>query len=167
MWHCNIMINLEKEIYLKIIFLLSFTILLTAYAIQYLLGYQPCNLCIIERIPYFISLIIIILNYKYKTNHVFFSILLLLIFSFSFLISLYHIGIEQALIKESNVCGSNNVGLTTKESILKSLQNMNISCKDVAFKIFGLSLTTYNMIISLLMLIISLKIYLISNEEKK
>ena len=83
------------------------------------------------------------------------------------MISLYHIGIEQALIKESNVCGSNNVGLTTKESILKSLQNMNISCKDVAFKIFGLSLTTYNMIISLLMLIISLKIYLISNEEKK
>lgn len=161
------MINFKKETYLKILFLFSFAILLFAYAIQYLLGYQPCNLCIIERIPYALSLIIIILNYKFKKNQLFYSVLLLLIFSFSFLISVYHIGIEQDLIKESNICTSNNIGLTTKKEVLKSLQEINISCKDVAFKLFGLSLTTYNMMLSILMFLISLKIYLLNYEIKE
>ena len=161
------MVNLKIKSYLKILFLLSFAILLIAYTIQYLFGYQPCNLCIIERVPYFLSLIILILNYKFKDDQIFYSILLLLIFAFSFLISLYHIGIEQGLIDESNVCGSNNVGLTTKDEILRSLQVINISCKNVAFKIFGLSLTTYNMFISILMFFISSKFYLLSNENKR
>ena len=54
-----------------------------------------------------------------------------------------------------------------KEDILKSLQELSISCKDVAFKIFGLSLTSYNMIASLIMLLITTKIYLINNDLKK
>ena len=90
-----------------------------------------------------------------------------MIFTFSFLISVYHFGIEQGFIDESSVCGVNKADLTTKEDILKSLQNINVSCKDVAFKIFDLSLTTYNMLISIIMLLISLKIYLINNEIKK
>ena len=72
-----------------------------------------------------------------------YSIILLLIFTFSFLISIYHIGIEQGFLDESPVCGSNNSGLLTKDEILKSFKKIEISCKDVAFKIFGLSLTTY------------------------
>jgi disulfide bond formation protein DsbB len=161
------MANLKKETYLKILFILSFVILLTAYIIQYLLGYQPCNLCIIERIPYALAIIILILNYKFKKNEIFYNILLLLIFTFSFLISFYHFGIEQEFIKESNVCGTKNINLIIKEDVLKSLQEININCKNVAFKVFGLSLTTYNMLISILMLLMSSKIYLINNEVKQ
>ena len=161
------MVNLKKETYLKILFLFSFNILLIAYAVQYLLGYQPCNLCIIERIPYALTLIIIILNYKFKKDQIFYSILLLLVFSFSILISFYHLGIEQGFIEESNVCESKNFGLITKEELLSSLQQIKVSCKDVAFKIAGLSLTTYNMIASILMFLISAKIYLINNDIKK
>jgi disulfide bond formation protein DsbB len=161
------MINFKQETYLKVLFLLSFSVLLAAYAIQYLLGYQPCNLCLMERVPYILSLIIIILSYRYKKNQVFYSILLLQIFTFSFLISLYHGGIEQGLIGESSVCASNYIELTTKDEILRSLQNFKVNCKDVAFKVFGLSLTTYNIIISILMFLMSVKIYLISNETKK
>ena len=161
------MANLKKENYLKIIFILSFVILTTAYAIQYILGYQPCNLCVIERIPYVLAIIILILNYKFKKDQVFYSVLLLLIFSFSFIISLYHLGIELSLIDESSACGSNYTNLTTKEEILNSLQEIRVSCKDVAFKIFGFSLTTYNMIISILMFSMSAKIYLINNDIKK
>ncbi len=161
------MVNLKKEFFLKILFILSFLIILTAYVIQYILGYQPCNLCIIERVPYALCLIIVILSYKFKKNLIFFSILLLMIFTFSFLISAYHISIEQGIMSEPSVCGSNNVGLTSKEEVLKSLQKATVSCKDVAFKIFGLSLTTYNAIISILMFLISLKIYLLNYEIKK
>ena len=161
------MANLKKETYLKILFLLSFFILLTAYFIQYILGYQPCSLCVIERVPYILTITILIFYYQFQKNIIFFSVLLLLIFAFSFLISFYHFGIEQGLINEPNVCASNNLDLITKESVLKSLQKININCKDVAFKIFGISLTTYNMLISILMFLISSKIYLINNDIKK
>ena len=161
------MAKFKKETYLKIIFLVSFITLVTAYAIQYILGYQPCNLCVIERVPYMLAIIILVFNYSFQKNEIFYSILLLLIFKFSFLISFYHFGIEQGFVNESNVCGSNNVGLTTKEDLLKSLQEINISCKDVAFKVFGLSLTTYNMLISILMFLFSYKVYLINNDVKK
>ena len=161
------MANLKKENYLKILFIFSFIILTIAYTIQYIFGHQPCNLCVIERIPYALTIIILILNYKFKKNQVFYSVLLLLIFSFSFLISLYHFSIEQGLIDESSICVSNNVNLISKEEVLNSLQEMRISCKDVTFSIFGLSLTTYNMIISILMFLISTKIYLINNGIKK
>ena len=131
------------------------------------MGYQPCNLCIIERVPYVLAITILILNYRFKKNEIFCSILLLLTFTFSFLISVYHLGIEQGFILESNVCITINVDLSTKEDILESLKEINISCKNVAFKIFGLSLTTYNIFISILMFLISSKIYLINNEIKK
>ena len=154
------MFNFKKENYFLILFILSFLILTVAYVIQYILGYQPCNLCIIERIPYALAIIILILNYNFKRNQVFYSILLVLIFLFSFLISLYHYGIEQNLIEESTVCASKNLDLITKKDILESLQDLNISCKDVTFKIMGLSLTSYNILISLLITISSAKIYL-------
>ena len=46
------MINQKKEKYLQILFVLSFVVLGVALIIEYVLGYQPCNLCKIERIPY-------------------------------------------------------------------------------------------------------------------
>ena len=161
------MVNLKKKNYLQLLFILNFIILTTAYAIEHIFGYQPCNLCLIERIPYVLAIIILILNFRFKNNQIFFSVLLLLVFSFSFLISLYHLGIEQDLIRETSVCGNNSVDLITKEKVLESLQEIRISCKDVTFRIFGLSLTTYNMLISILMFLTSIKIYIINNDIKK
>jgi disulfide bond formation protein DsbB len=162
------MVKLKKETYLALLFWISLSTLLVAYAIQHILGFQPCNLCLIERIPYALSLIVLVLNYKFKSDQTFYSVLLLLIFLFSLLLSLYHLGIEQGLIAESNVCKSNNIGsLTTKDAVLKSLQEITVSCKDVAFKIFDLSLTTYNIMLSLIMFLMSIKIYFINNDSKK
>ena len=161
------MANLKKEKYLQILFIFCFAILIAAYAIQYIFGYQPCNLCIIERIPYVLAIIILILNYKFKEDQIFYSVLLLLVFLFSFIISLYHLGIEQGLIDESSICLSSNKDLITKEEILNSLQEIRVSCKDVTFRVFDLSLTTYNIIISILMFLISVKIYFMNNDKKK
>tara|TARA_B100001057_G_scaffold342455_1_gene343364 strand:- start:2955 stop:3440 length:486 start_codon:yes stop_codon:yes gene_type:complete len=161
------MTNLKKESYLQILFILSIVVLTSALIIEYGLGYKPCNLCIIERIPYIFAIIILVLNYNFKKNQVFFSVLLILIFSFSILISIYHLSIEQGLVEESAVCAAKNLNLTTKEEILKSLVEPRVSCKDVAFKIIGFSLTTYNIIISILMFLLSTKIYLLNNGIKK
>jgi disulfide bond formation protein DsbB len=158
------MINLRKKNYPKLLFILSFLILTSAFIIEYVFGYQPCNLCLIERIPYGFSIIILLLNFLFKKDQVFYSVLLMLIFSFSTIISIYHLGIEQGLLLESSICTSQNLDLITKEQVLNSFKELNISCKNVAFKIFGLSLTTYNIFASILMLILSAKIYLLSKN---
>tara|TARA_B100001057_G_scaffold115257_1_gene113756 strand:- start:9897 stop:10382 length:486 start_codon:yes stop_codon:yes gene_type:complete len=159
--------NFKEKLFINILFISCILILTSAFVIEYIFGYQPCNLCIIERIPYILSILILILNYKIKGNQIFFSVLLILVFFFSILISLYHFGIEQGFINESTICKSNDINITTKEGILKSFQEFRISCKNVAFKIMGLSLTTYNIIISLFMFLLSTKIYLLSNDIKK
>ena len=159
------MIKLKKKNYPQILFVLSFLILTSALIIEYGFGYQPCNLCLIERIPYGLSIIILLLNFLLKKNQIFYSVLLMLIFSFSTIISIYHLGIEQGLIEESSICTSQNLDLITKEQVLNSLKELNISCKNVAFKIFGLSLTTYNIFASVLMFILSSKIYLLNNNN--
>ena len=138
---------------------------LSAFFIEFVLGHQPCNLCLMQRIPYILSIILISLNFFSKKNEKFIIILLTLVFSFSLIISFYHFGIERGFFEESSVCGLKNTSdIISKEEILKQLQVKNISCKDVTFKIFGFSLTTFNMIISLFLLIILTKI--LRNYEK-
>ena len=94
----------KKEFYLKIIFLISFIAIISAYYIEYILGYQPCNLCLIERIPYALGLLILIINFKFKNNEKFLVLLLILTFFFSLLISVYHFGIEEDFFQESSIC---------------------------------------------------------------
>ena len=157
--------NLKIETYLKIIFVISLISIISAYFIEYILGYQPCNLCLIERIPYGLALILIFLNFAFEKNEKFVILLLILIFSFSVIISVYHFGIEQGFVKESAVCGlKNSSDIISKEELLKQLQVKTSSCKDVTFKVFGFSLTTFNMVISLILLTLLTKIF--KNYEK-
>ena len=161
------MFNLGKKNFLKITFLVSLFALIFAYFIEYVLGHQPCNLCLIERIPYMVALIIIVVNYKFNNLEKYLILLLIFVFLASTFISLYHLGIEQGFIKESLLCDlKNGSKILTKEELLQQLQEKMVSCKDVTFKIFGFSLTTLNLIISLLITIIFTKIYL-SYEKNK
>ena len=159
------MYNYQIDTYLKIILFVSLISIFSAFFIEYILGHRPCNLCLIQRIPYGLSIILIILNYIFKKNGQFIIILLTMLFSFSLIISFYHFGIEQGFIEESAVCGVNNTSnVISKEELLKQLQEKNVSCKDVTFRIFGFSLTTFNIIISLILLVLLTKIF--KNYEK-
>ena len=161
------MVEINKTITLKLIFLISIIALSSAFFIEYVLGHQPCNLCILERIPYLMAIIIIVLNYKFIHLEKYFILLLTLVFLTATILSLYHLGIERGFIEESLVCDlKNGSDLVSKEDILKQLQEKNISCKDVTFKIMGLSLTSYNILISLLITITSAKIYLNYDKNK-
>jgi len=154
------MLNLNKKNFLILTFLISLFALISAYFIEYILGHQPCNLCLIERIPYMIALIIITINYKFNHLERYLILLLVIVFLASTLISLYHLGIEQGFIKESLVCDlKNSSKILSKEEILQQLQQKIVSCKDVTFKILGFSLTVLNIIISLLITIVFTKIY--------
>tara|TARA_B100001093_G_scaffold477924_1_gene505644 strand:- start:529 stop:1014 length:486 start_codon:yes stop_codon:yes gene_type:complete len=159
------MLNLNKKFFFKLSFVISLFTLVSAYFIEFILGHQPCNLCLIERIPYIGSLILILIIFKFNHLEKYLVLMLILFFLVGALVSLYHLGIEQGLITESLVCDlKDSSKILSKEEILKQLIQKNVSCKDVTFKIFGFSLTIYNLIISLLLSIAFAKIFL--NYEK-
>jgi len=157
--------SLKVETFIKIIFLVSLISIVSAYFIEYALGHQPCNLCLIERIPYGLAIVLIILNHILIKNKRFIILLLILVFSFSLIISFYHFGIEQGIFEESAVCGLKDASnIVSKEELLKQLQVKNVSCKDVTFRILGFSLTSFNIIISLILVIFLSNIF--KNYEK-
>lgn len=161
------MFNLKNEFYLKIILIFSLIALISAFFIEHILGHQPCNLCLIERIPYGLSIILIITILILRRNERFFVLLLILTFIFSFAISIYHYGIEQGYFNEAAVCGVENFNDSiTKEDLLKKLKEKTVSCKDVTFRIFGLSLTSINIVISFLFIITFSKIYIKYEKNK-
>ena len=138
-----------------------------AYFIQYVLKHQPCNLCLAERIPYIASIIIIsfCLFFK-KFEKISLSILSFIFFSAA-LIAFYHFCIEQGFIRESLICDLNNESNDlSKEALLNQLKKMPVSCKNVTFKIFGLSLATFNIFISLIFCIITTKLFLKYEKNK-
>jgi len=159
------MLNFSIKTYFKIIFLISLISILSALFIEHVLGHQACNLCLMQRIPYGLSIILIFFYFFLKKDEKFIVMLLALIFAFSFVISFYHFGIEQGFFEESAICGLKNLTeIISKEEILKQLQAKTVNCKDVTFRIFGFSLTTFNMLISLVLIFLSIKIF--KNYEK-
>jgi disulfide bond formation protein DsbB len=120
---------------------------------------------LVERIPYIVAIIIIILSKILKNLEKFFFILLGIIFLFAAILSFYHLGIEQGFIKESLICDLNSENNNlSKEELLKQLKESTLSCKNVTFRVFGLSLATINTLFSLLLSFINIKIFL--NYEK-
>ena len=141
--------------------ILAFSILSLsiAYFIQYVLGHKPCNLCIIERIPYIAAIILISLIFILNRYQKIISSLILMFFIFGAVVSFYHFGIEQGFFSESLVCDLGNSQPINKEELLNQLKRAEIvSCKDVTFRLLGLSLATINTIISLILSGIVIKI---------
>ena len=149
-------------------FLLIFSVLsiLFAFYVEYVLGHKPCNLCLLQRIPYILTIILIIIVTIFKNLQRLVFLLLSLIFLLGTFLSLYHVGIEQGLISESFVCTDNvDTSITDKAEILKQLENKAVSCKDVTFTIIGASLASINTFISLVITIITISIFI--KYEKK
>ena len=160
------MTEIKNKLIFNLILLFSIFTLLAAYFIQYVLKHQPCNLCLIERIPYILSIIIISICLFTKKFEKISLIILSTIFFFATLIAIYHFGIEQGIIKESLVCNLNNENNNlSKEALLSQLREMPVSCKEVSFKILGLSLATFNIFISFVLGVTTTRLLLI--YEKK
>tara|TARA_B100000780_G_scaffold230024_1_gene169709 strand:+ start:130 stop:615 length:486 start_codon:yes stop_codon:yes gene_type:complete len=159
------MSKIKNKTIFNLILLFSVFALAAAYFIQYVLKHQPCNLCLIERIPYVFSIIVISIFLFTKQYEKFSLIVLSIIFFSAALIASYHFGIEQGFIKESLVCDLNSESDNlSKEALLNQLKEVPVSCKDVTFKIFGLSLATFNIFITLILGVITTKLFL--NYEK-
>ena len=144
----------------------SILILLSAYFIEYVLGYEACNLCLIGRIPYFFVIAFSLFFFFFKK----FKKIILIFISVSLvsgvLIAFYHVGIEQGFFNESLVCQIKGLKQDLSASeLLREFENIKSkSCKNVNFKIFGLSLATINLFISLVLSIITFR-DILKNEK--
>ena len=148
----------SKNTFLFLILLLLISSILGAYFIEYGLGYKPCKLCLYQRIPYFLS-IILILNILFIKKFSRTTLLILcLVFIGSTILGFYHFGIEQGFFKESFLCKDSLENLS-KDELLKELQKINVNCKEVNFRIFGLSIATINTIFSFCLSVIFIKFF--------
>ena len=153
----------RKNFYL-LIFIFSMLAIFFALYVEYYLQYKPCKLCLYQRIPYIIAIFISFVGYNYYKNDKI-IILIIVVFTISFLISGYHYGIENNFFEEFSGCSTQTLDITDKSELLKSLSNTITSCKDVNFKIMGQSLAGINSLLSLLILIYSLKIFIYEKNK--
>ena len=150
----NMFLN-KKNFYLSILFYSLFAIFFALY-VEYILGYNPCKLCLYQRIPYLIAIFISFIGYNYFKNDKI-LILVIAVFLTSFFISGYHYGIENNIFKEFSGCTNNSLNIIDKSELLKSLNDNVVNCKDVNFKLFGMSLAGINLLFSLIIVIYSLR----------
>ena len=145
-----------KNFYL-IILSISLISIISALYIEYILEYEPCKLCIYQRLPYIAAIFISFIGFNYSSNDKI-LIILIMIFTISALISGYHFGIENNLIKEISSCTNNSLDISNKSKLLESLnKSMPVNCKDATFKILGVSLAAINTILSILIIIFSIR----------
>jgi disulfide bond formation protein DsbB len=155
------MSSVKNKIVLNIVLVFSIFALITAYFIQYILDHAPCNLCLVERIPYLASIILISLIFILHKYERLVSLIVGLFFVFGAIISFYHFGIEQGFFSETFICEGINLEQTlSKKQLLEQLKKNVISCKNVNFKILGLSLATINAIASCTLSFIMMKLFI-------
>jgi disulfide bond formation protein DsbB len=146
----------RKNFYLIILFI-SLISIISALYIEYILQYEPCKLCIYQRLPYIAAIFISIVGFNYSTNDKI-LIITIMVFAISAIISGYHFGIENNLIQEISSCTNNSIDVSNKSKLLESLnKSMPVDCKDATFKILGISLAAINTILSILIVIFSIR----------
>ena len=137
------------------------SILVSALIIEHQLGHVPCKLCLYERIPYFLSMLLIIKIIFIKKYEKFTLLILFLVFVSSAALAFYHFGIEQGFFSESLACTTGDLSKTlSKEELLEQLKQNSTSCKEVGFRLFGFSLAAINTTFSLILSVIFIKLFL-------
>ncbi|WP_208435324.1 disulfide bond formation protein B [Bartonella phoceensis] len=158
----------SKELSLWAFFLafcLSSTIGL-ALGFEYIGGYLPCNLCLIERLPYYGALPFLLLagfgtwffRISFVAQLLFFCVFVLM--AISFVLAIYHAGTEYGFWPAPTSCSLNMIRKTTDVNQLFDLLN-NIhppSCSEVSVRFLFLSFASWNVVASLFYMLISLYI---------
>ena len=159
------MLKQSNNIFLIVILTIISLTIISAFIIQYWLGHEPCKLCLYERIPYFLSVLLIAKILFIKKYEKITLLILFLVFMSSTALAFYHFGIEQGFFSESLACTVGDLSKTlSKEELLQQLEQNSIGCKDVSFRMLGLSLAAINTIFSLVLSVIFLRLFM--NYEK-
>ena len=152
--------KINKKLLFIILIFISL-VLVSAFVIEYKLGHQPCKLCLYERIPYLLSILLIMKIFFISSYEKITLLILSIVFITSSVLAFYHFGIEQGFFKESLACTSRDLSeVLSKEEVLEQLKQNTIGCKDVNFRIFGFSLAAINTIFSIFLSAIFIRLFI-------
>ncbi len=142
----------------SIVGIYSLTVLISVYFMEFILGWKPCELCILQRYPYFIIIIISIalMVAKIKNINISSKLAIVLILAPIFtglLIAVYHFGVENSYWRNISACSDqlSKIDLNT-DNLLSGLDDIKPNCSDPV-KIFGLSISGYNILSNILMML--------------
>jgi len=145
-------------------FLIGFVTILGAWAFELIGGYQPCELCLFQRIPYYAGLPIIALALaSWNKIHPIARLMMVLLAAGIFLWSAYlgtnHAGIEWKLWAGSSACAGTGASISFSDLNAAGMAPV-IPCDEPQFRFLGISFAGYNALISaLIVFLLSMAVF--------
>ncbi len=153
---------LNSKIIFNLIFIFSFLSISFALFLEFFLGFMPCTLCIYQRIPYYLLIVIGFINIFSKKYFAYLYLLAITLIFIELILSGYHSLVTFEIVNysgcESAVLPSDITKL--KEALLND--NLVVDCSNANLKYFGIPLSVYNFLFSSIFLIL-----IILNANKK
>ena len=146
-------IDTTRHLSLAVI-IISVGALAFAYAAQYGFGLEPCILCLYQRIPFAINIVLGLFSIFLATGSII-QIWLLrlcgLVFFIGACVALYHVGVEQHWWQSATSCGGNPItNAISPKQLFQSLKQVQPkACDTIDWNLFGISMASYNIVISL------------------
>ncbi len=121
-----------------------------AYAFEYLGGLVPCELCLAERAPWGVAVMLAGLAHILlggARRWLLWACAVVLAGGAA--LAFYHVGVEQGWFAGPTACTGGATGATTLEGLRKQLEATQlVRCDEVQWTLFGVSLAGYNVLIS-------------------
>jgi disulfide bond formation protein DsbB len=138
----NLLHSISARTWLVLLGLASAAALVSAYALQYLGGFEPCQLCYWQRYPY--MAVIAVAAVGVASRFVRLALLLALaLFLTNVGLSFYHVGVEQGIFALPAGCAAGGTA-TTVEELRAQLMAAAPACDQVSVSFIGLSLSAWN-----------------------
>ena len=136
---------------------ISFSMILFALISEYVFGFAPCSLCLTQRYPHILVAVTSVWLIIFRTHNVFLYPVNTLVMALSIILESYHVGVEQSIFQGPQSCSSSNLSLVSKksaEALLKEILNTSvIRCNEVTWSFMGLSMPTWNLLLSIALFI--------------
>jgi len=125
----------------------SFALLSGAFIFQSL-GYEPCPMCLWQRYPHVVAIVIGLIAFFLPGR------ILALLGAAAALttagIGVFHTGVERGWWEGPSTCSSQPIGDLSPEELLDQIMNAPlVRCDEVAWQLLGLSMASWNALFSL------------------
>ena len=147
------------KIYLNHISLgaVSLSMILFVLISEYVFGFVPCSLCLIQRYPHILVAITSVWLLFFRTHNFLLYPANTLVMALSVILASYHVGVEQSIFQGPQSCSSSSLSLVTEksaEALLKDILNTSvIKCNEVTWSFMSLSMASWNLILSIALFI--------------
>ena len=133
----------------------SLAMLIFALVSEYVYAYQPCSLCIQQRYPHVLIVVLCLIIFTLKKKISTIYVLNILLIGISIILAFYHVGVENNIFLGPESCSpydlSKNLDKSPEVLLNEILAKPMISCNTVSWSFLNLSMASWNLIFSLIL----------------